>query len=288
MRGTSLLASIAAIGISASLAQGVSLAGPSESVGSSITLLYQNNLNWTDDANHAGYLLLESPLSYADASKACINLGEQLLSATGAKASQNDLVPQLQYTTYRGDFSLGQGFWLADGTVRLGVNALLIAPSAAHTGQQPALCTQSSKGTTNGTSIASAENEVSVTSAASGNVFTGYRDLKSFRFLGVPYSNNPARFQYSSVSTQKNAQVSATKFGAQCFQNGGAAYSEDCLFLNVFTPHLPVVSDAPRKLRPVVVWIHGGELASAIAYLGVSFSLRLFMLFRSFHFWYGL
>lgn len=35
--------------------------------------------------------------------------------------------------------------------------------------------------------------------------------------------------------------------------------SEDCLYLNVFTPELPRAERAePAPLRPVMFWIHGG------------------------------
>ena len=34
--------------------------------------------------------------------------------------------------------------------------------------------------------------------------------------------------------------------------------SEDCLTLNIETPHLPSSSSAPPPALPVMVWIHGG------------------------------
>ncbi len=53
---------------------------------------------------------------------------------------------------------------------------------------------------------------------------------------------------------------SATQFGPHCPQAGGpfgqASLSENCLFLNVYTPaHI-------RAALPVMVWIHGGALVS--------------------------
>ena len=47
--------------------------------GTSLTLLYQNNLNFTDDANHIGTILLD-PMTMADGVKACAAISENLLS----------------------------------------------------------------------------------------------------------------------------------------------------------------------------------------------------------------
>lgn len=51
--------------------------------------------------------------------------------------------------------------------------------------------------------------------------------------------------------------VNATRWAAPCLQpteDGRIIGSEDCLFLNVFTPNLPDASDG----YPVIIWIHGG------------------------------
>ncbi|KAI0046806.1 alpha/beta-hydrolase [Auriscalpium vulgare] len=236
-------------------------------VNSSITLLFQNNLDYTDDANHPSFLLLESPLSHSAALSACAELNETLLSAASAERYSTDLVPQLQYAAYRGDFPLTQAFWLADGTARMNFGSLGVLRSTSGDQALPALCTQSAAGTTNSTSVPEASNMLSVHGSHSGATYTGFRDHKSFRFLGIPYADPPARFAYSSVAQARGLHLDATSYGAQCVQLvfASGTYSEDCLFLNVFTPHLPAPGEAPHKLRPVLVWIHGGAYAIGTA-----------------------
>lgn len=65
--------------------------------------------------------------------------------------------------------------------------------------------------------------------------------------------------------TGSNGTVSATSFGDVCAQ-GSDTGSEDCLFLNIWTPHLPKPSSeaAQGHLKPVMFWIHGGAFANGM------------------------
>ena len=80
-------------------------------------------------------------------------------------------------------------------------------------------------------------------------------------FLGVPYAAPPVgnlRWKPPQPVTKWNGTRSATQFGAACPQLPAnwfppVAWSEDCLYLNVWTPHL----SASAKL-PVLVYFHGG------------------------------
>lgn len=86
------------------------------------------------------------------------------------------------------------------------------------------------------------------------NVFTRYRDHLSFRFLGVRYAPQPERYTDSVPYIGAGDQVSATEFGSECIQSAyGFAGSEDCLFLNIWTPYLPGPNSPKEKLRPVMV-----------------------------------
>jgi len=94
-------------------------------------------------------------------------------------------------------------------------------------------------------------------------------DGKVKAFLGLPYAAPPIaglRWKAPQPPAPWTAERDATRFGARCIQ--GISYadmsfedsgsSEDCLFLNVFTPS---GAKAGGKL-PVMFWIHGGGYAA--------------------------
>ena len=80
-------------------------------------------------------------------------------------------------------------------------NQLSFRSDPAGMGALPVLCTQSTQYSQPGTSIATVANSVYV--AAAGNRYQGYRNQKSFRFLGIPYADEPARFQHSHLHSSR-------------------------------------------------------------------------------------
>ena len=91
-----------------------------------------------------------------------------------------------------------------------------------------------------------------------------FRDQVSFRFEGIPYANAPARFTYPTPYAG-NKTLNATAYGPICVQAGTPPpySSEDCLFLNVWTPYIPSnPSETPERLKPVFFYIHGGAYTS--------------------------
>lgn len=83
------------------------------------------------------------------------------------------------------------------------------------------------------------------------------------QFLGLPYASPPiGKHRWAppqSVQPWSNV-LDASAFRSQCLQVFlGVQGSEDCLYLNVYTPNPSHGRD--RELKPVMVWFHGGGWA---------------------------
>jgi len=85
------------------------------------------------------------------------------------------------------------------------------------------------------------------------------------QFLGIPYAAPPVgALRWTPPKRYgffPGFVLQATEFGSECTQAGGG--SENCLFLNVFTPQVKSDDrrdDRDRRGLPVMFWIHGGGL----------------------------
>jgi para-nitrobenzyl esterase len=114
--------------------------------------------------------------------------------------------------------------------------------------------------------------------AAPDGTFQGKLDTTGTvrQFLGVRYAQPVTfnlRWKPPQPVTPSTATQDATQFGNHCPQGptpfGNATLTEDCLFLNVYTPNRGGDHDPDRddgrhsdgvEGRPVMVWIHGGAL----------------------------
>ncbi|KAM0721955.1 hypothetical protein Q7P37_002881 [Cladosporium fusiforme] len=208
--------------------------------GTSLTLIYQNNLNATDDVNHIGAIVLDPMLAAAGA-EACAAIGESLLTQTSIESHSEDFLRSLAYQSFAGHQGHTQQYHIQSGalTVSESARSLNFAKVQSTHKRLPVLCTQSSNAN-NASSNATASNQLTVSS--SGNDYVGFRNQKSFRFNGIPYANPPARFEYSTLYNRTGETIQATQ-----------AVS----FLNIQTPYLPK-SGSKKDLRPVLFSIHGG------------------------------
>src|SRR5215471_4766784 len=104
-----------------------------------------------------------------------------------------------------------------------------------------------------------------VTGTANGPV-RGLANGSVDEFLGIPYAAPPVgalRWQPPQPAARWSGVRDATRFAPHCPQPatpfGQASTSEDCLFLNVFTPS----HQHAGSHFPVMVWIHGGALVTS-------------------------
>jgi para-nitrobenzyl esterase len=114
----------------------------------------------------------------------------------------------------------------------------------------------------------------------------GLERRRVLHFKGIPYAFAPrGELRYRAPEPPKpwEGVRGAREFGPSApqgppalrlagFLMGGAGASQDCLYLNVWTPA------ADRRRRPVMVWIHGGAFvmgsASSPLYSGSRLALR--------------
>lgn len=110
------------------------------------------------------------------------------------------------------------------------------------------------------------------TVGVSSGLLSGVRTARGRAFLGIPYAappSGPLRWQAPEPARSWDGERDATRTGSPAVQTIGHGRfapltgSEDCLYLNVYTP--PGRPDEPGGAWPVMVYLHGGAFALGAA-----------------------
>ncbi|KAJ5764227.1 hypothetical protein N7533_002908 [Penicillium manginii] len=223
------------------------------SLNSDLAILIQNDLQENVSPWAGSGILLLDPMPLKRAIQTCQSLGERLWSI---EAGFSDIENDLKYLVYQGDKNKRQRYWIASihsTPSTIDVNGRVKKTSSDE--NLPVLCTQTAPYSTPTFQDINSSWQIAVRS--NNEYITGFRDHLSFRFLGIRYAGPTERWKYSQLHKGSNTMVSALNYGSTCLE------SEDCFFLNVWTPYLPRSQHSPkRKLKPVMFWIHGGAFTS--------------------------
>jgi hypothetical protein len=229
------------------LATAVGAVSP-QSVGSDLSIITHNDLYTNTTTRIAAAIVLDNPSTFSIATSRCAALGTILWNPGQC---EQDL-GFLRYLAHdKADYDVG-AYWVK-GNGTLDCHAMTTDgeyKSYPCTTQLPALCSNTA---------ASSVRQVSVTT--NNATITGYRDKSAFRFLGLKYATIPARFAQSSYLPPA-ANTTALQYGPTCIQARCKTCSEDCLYLNIWTPYLPNGKVETSKKKAVMVWIHGGGFNS--------------------------
>ncbi|KAK3990246.1 putative cholinesterase [Cladorrhinum sp. PSN332] len=251
-----------------SLAAGESLSN----LNTSLTILVNNDLLGPNSPNaDASLIVTDTPLSRDNYERVCSSLGEQPYPLNRSANTTNSLKPLLDYLKFEGRAKASSSqFWIG-GSPENVINTSGRAATQFKSSERKkalllqGLCTNTSPFSNESFQDTSLRNQISV--QVNNQTLTGFRDRLSFRFLGARYAAQPKRFTYSTLFRGAGEEASALEYGSQCAQ-GADAGSEDCLFLNVWTPYLPNPTEKKKKnknLRPVAFWIHGGAFTGGTA-----------------------
>lgn len=197
--------------------------------------------------------------------KRCAALNERLWSPSDS-AFVAGLNSSLSYNAFLEGTKSKKRYWVRSPSSPSRCNAIttngsvVIEPCNA---KFPTLCTQSAPNSQAGEADTSARYQIIVTTGQQR--ISGFRNFHTFRFNGIRFAPKPKRFEFSTLY-EGFVAVDATQYGPSCIQALKTRWpmvSEDCLFLNIWTPYLPSKSHgsdsrSKEKLKAVMVWIHGG------------------------------
>ncbi|KAF2475679.1 alpha/beta-hydrolase [Lindgomyces ingoldianus] len=237
------------------LSKTVRAAVPSpQSIGSDLTILTHNDLYGNASSRQAAVIVLSTPQSQDKARSNCAAIGETLW-ALGNSTKDLGFLRYLDYDKTTNERSV---HWIGGSSGCRAITPEGEIQTISCGTQLPALCSQSAPLSSPADADAGPKWQTSINTGI--QTITGFRDKFSFRFLGIRYTPRPARFGYSKYQPQSEpTQVSGLSYAPMCPYPTCTEpkCSEDCLFLNIWTPYLPNGGSGSNK-KPVMLWIHGG------------------------------
>ncbi|GAB1213866.1 hypothetical protein ATERTT37_003019 [Aspergillus terreus] len=240
------------------------------------TLQTLNYNNLAAANNGTAAVFVHDELTQADAQKQCASIGESLFPWDSTpEANRTELNYQFDYLVFTRDLRPNEDIWVSTGSSKSSSHDECLAYSL-HTKnvvpmrcdkKLPALCTSGVPPTTDVDRTVHAASKLTI--PVDDYTITGYRDARSFRFLGIPFADPPVNeLRFAPPKPYSGPKdIDATKLSDSCIQsqssfgtlsNGGI--SEDCLYLNVYTPIVPAGEKHGKPLRkkPVAVYFYGG------------------------------
>ncbi|KAK4249907.1 Alpha/Beta hydrolase protein [Corynascus novoguineensis] len=235
----------------------------------SLTILTKNDLRGASSPDAGTAVIITDARPFHDVLNVCSKLGEQLWrpgKGSGKdKERETSVLPFAEYLKYDGTADASSKFWVrGSGPAAVDIAGRLQTVNPAGHSRFAGLCTNTAPFSNQSAQDTSSRWQISLN--VNNQTIIGFRDRLSFRFLGIRYAPQPQRFTYPTLFKGSGEAASALSYGSQCVQSGGG--SEDCLFLNIWTPYLPNPNSPPqkKKLRPVGVWIHGGAFTGGTAH----------------------
>jgi hypothetical protein len=228
----------------------------------------QHANNLLEDAPGAAAILAHEPASYDRALKHCEKLSESLW-VYNSTTFNSGIGSALAHQVYLGTHTKDALFWVAGKPSSCGCSAITASGKLRNVDckkKLPTICSQTAPLSRTGYEDTSPEFQI--TQKVGDLELTGYRDFFVWKFLGVRFAPVPERFEYSEPLRGASGNAAAFEFGADCLQPRNPAApdggSDDCLFVNIWTPFLPSSEGAAKKpaLKPVFVFFYGGGLTS--------------------------
>lgn len=187
--------------------------------GSTVTVFFHNDGNWTRHGEQPSALFVNQPSTYEDAVRTCASHNETLLSCS----SYGDFFHEFTSQQYLHNIDRDQLLWSScssSAPTTWEGHVLSHGTTAAHA-FLPFLYTNSAPFVSKVDTDYSAFPRVK-TRSVDGTTFEGLRDHMAFRFLGIPFAQPPVgdlRFKYAQP--WNGTHIEATRYGPACLQTAG-------------------------------------------------------------------